>query len=190
MIYSFTINIADRHSKPICKQFYLTAENDNAFYRRCLEQYRAQRDVIEILDRIPEKHIDPNIKPEKRIGYKPPKVGIEPEPVTSTKEYETQIAALLSKVRGLGADEIEQKKSEWLVVETQTPQADLFQALTLYKKVKLYYKRTGAKKNKVYIILCKDKKEQSGKRSLKSSSASSKGGSKKKAKKSIQKKNG
>ena len=192
MIYNFTINIADRNrnAKPIYKQFYLTADNDAAFYRRCLEQYRAQRDVIEILERIPDSSIDPNMKPEKRIGYQPPKAPVEIVPAVEDPRKD-QIKQMVEKARGLGASELEAKKTEWLVVESQTPESDLAVALSAYKNVKLYYKRTGAKKNKVYVILCKNKlNESSGKRLSKSASKSCKGGKKKQGKKSTPKKSG
>lgn len=183
MIYNFTINIADKRN-PVCKQFYLTADNDTAFYRRCLEQYRAQKDMIEILERIPDENIEVNMTPEKRIGYKPPKVGIEPEIPEVSDELAQTIDQMIEKARGYGEKDLEAKKADgWLVVETQTPETDLKVAFNTYKKVKLYYKRTGAKKNKVYIILCKDKKKESnGKRSSLKSSKSSNSGNAKRAK--------
>ena len=191
MIYNFTINISDKKSQPILKQFYLTADNDTAFYRRCLEQYRTQKDQITIVDRIPDAEIDPNMKPEKRIGYKPPKVGIEPTVPEVSDELAASIGDMVAKARGYGEKDIEAKKAGgWLIVETQTPENDLKVAFGTYKKVKLYYKRTGVKKNKVYIILCKEKKEQSGNRSFSNSSKSSKRKKEKKVSKNTRKKSG
>jgi hypothetical protein len=194
MIYNFTVNISEKKSKPIFKQFYITADSDSAFYKRCLEQYRVQRHQIDIIEIIPDAEIDPNLSTEKHIGYKPSKEVEDKIDILKnlSEDYTTQIDEMMKKPRGLGESDIQSKAEEgWVVVETTTPVTDLKVALELYKKVKLYYKRTGAKKNKLYIILCKDKlKESSGKKSLKSVSPSSKGEKQRKQKKSTQKKSG
>ena len=197
MIYNFTINVAEQGTKPILKQFYLTADNDSAFYRRCLEQYRIQKPNIEILERILDKEIDPNVLPEKRIGKKadsrqsttPSKPSVKREATVATQQV-SQIQEMLAKVRGLGEEDLKRKKDEgWLLKETADPISELKATLTAYKKVKLYYKRTGAKKNKVYVIICKNPvKESLERKSQKTASKSSKGGKKKTKKKSIRKK--
>lgn len=199
MIYNFTVNIAEQGRKPILKQFYLTADNDSAFYRRCLEQYRVQRLNIEILERISDKEIDPNVLPEKRIGKKSESKSESPQMAASSSKPKAaaegsqqilQIQEMLAKVRGVSGEDLKKKEEEgWLLKETSDPVSELKVALSIYKKVKFYYKRTGAKKNKVYVILCKDQVTESlGKRSQKTASRSSKGGKKKTKKKSIRKK--
>ena len=63
---------------------------------------------------------------------------------------------LKGKINGLTEEQVnERTNSGWKCVELIDTIQDLATCLDRYKKVKLYYLRTGMKKNKKYIVLYK-----------------------------------
>ena len=152
MIYHFKTTVKDGKFV-VVKDMYLTAENVKAFYKRASDQYGVSIKDIEILEEIEDESINVNTDRFKKKD-KPASV------VVKTKEpsIDTSVAEeiLNGKVNGLTEQQIKDRcDNGWQYKELLDPINDLAVCLDKYKRVKLYYLRTGMKKNKKYIVLYK-----------------------------------
>ena len=148
MIYHFKTK-AIKKKEILEKDFYLTADNLKAFYRRASDQYRLSSDDIEILEEIPDENIDISTDRFKRKDIEP-EVKVENEYLIKAKEL------LDGDISGINEKKaIERTKNGWIYHDLIYPEEELTEYLSKYKTVKLYYLKTGAKKNKKYIVLCK-----------------------------------
>lgn len=145
MIYDFIATIKNSKGKKIDKQFYLTADNIKQLYRLIWEMYRLKPEEIKIRSEINDENID--INTNKREIKRAEGV------FTRTGELD---ALLSEKIYGRPLDFFEDKKSnKFEIVEIKFDETSIKELLNKYKKVKIYYLRTGAKKNKQYIAVCK-----------------------------------
>ena len=144
MIYHFKTT-AVKKKDILEKYMYLTAENDKAFYRRVRDQYGLIPDEITILEEIEDEKI--NIDTD--MFKKPRKVKEVDENLVKAEEM------LSSDVRGINDKKLQERiQSGWKYHDILDAE-ELASKLKEYSTVKLYYLKTGAKKNKKYIVLCK-----------------------------------
>ena len=151
MIYHFKTTVVSGKNTMV-KDMYLTAENEKAFYRRASEQYGVNIKNIDILEEIEDETINVNTDRFKKKSVK------ELPTETPLVSFNTTLAEemLKGKINGLTEEQVnERTNSGWKCVELIDNIQDLTTCLDRYKKVKLYYLRTGMKKNKKYIVLYK-----------------------------------
>lgn len=146
MIYHFKTSSVKKKDI-IEKDMYLTADNERSFYRRVREQYALTPDEVTILEEIEDETID--ISTDR---FKKPKNKIVEEPdVNLIKAKEM----LDGDIRGLNDKKLHERILSGWKYHDILDEYELADRLKEYKTVKLYYLKTGAKKNKKYIVLCK-----------------------------------
>ena len=152
MIYHFKTTVQDGKNT-IEKDLYLTADNEKAFYRRAADQYGVNIRNIEILEEIEDESIDINTDIFKKKDKSESVVVEDKEPSIDINIAEE---ILNGKVNGLTEEQIKDRcEKGWKYKELLDPVNDLAICLKRYKRVKIYYLRTGMKKNKKYIVLYK-----------------------------------
>lgn len=145
MIYDFTVTIKNSKGKRVEKQFYLTADNKKQLYRLIQEMYRLKPEDIHIRSEIDDENINVN-KPKKEIKRSD----------IAFNNVEAANNLLAGKIYGRPAEFFKDKEAEgFKVVEIELKPEDTDKLLATYKRVKIYYLRTGAKKNKQYFAICK-----------------------------------
>lgn len=146
MIYDFIVTMKNNKGKKVKKQFYLTADNKKHLYRLIQEMYRLKPEDIYIQNEIEDENIDIN-KPKREIKYNS----------EATPNIIEELNNLLdNKIYGRPAEFFKNKEDEgFKVVVVELNETDIIKLLSAYKKVKIYYLRTGAKKNKQYLAVCK-----------------------------------
>lgn len=166
MIYSFFVNSRDRKGRIKQKQFYLTADSKAQFFTRVREQYSLTQDQVEIQDIIDEDTIDINgggLKNSKAAASvtveKPKKKKTKKEALKKpiVKKENPEVAKLLNgNIYGISEQDIKDKRLKgWNILKPKKLKEELTKICNQYDKIKLYYLRTGAKKNKVYVIIYK-----------------------------------
>lgn len=145
MIYDFIVTIKNSRGRKIDKQFYLTADGTKQLYRLVWEMYRLKPEEIKIRGEIEDENININ-NPKKEIKR-----------VENVFIQSSELDALLNeRIYGRPPEFFEDKKRRGFeTVEIKFNEDSIKELLNKYKKVKVYYLRTGAKKNKQYIAVCK-----------------------------------
>ena len=148
MIYHFKTKSVKK-KETLEKDLYLSAENLKTFFKRANDQYRLSSDEIIIIEEIPDENIDISTDRFKRK--------IPNEGQNENIEIKNLAAEMLSsEIKGINeAKALERTKNGWTYHDLIYPEEELIEYLSKYKTVKLYYLKTGLKKNKKYIVLCK-----------------------------------
>lgn len=147
MIYEFSV-IQCKNRKKIEKRFYLTADNDNQFYRNIRDMYRLLPTDVTIVNKIVDDTININNK----------KVAIEKENTTQPDNEITEAVGVLLNSKIYGRDEQffrDKEKEGYVIVDINLDRNTLTNLLNEYKRVKIHYLRTGKKKDKIYKACCK-----------------------------------
>lgn len=144
MIYHFK-TVAIKKKETLEKGMYLTADNEKAFYRRARDQYGLTPGEITIVEEIEDETI--NIDTD--IFKKPSKSLEVDENLVKAKEM------LSGEIRGINDKKLHERIISGWKYHDILDAEELASKLKEYGTVKLYYLKTGAKKNKKYIVLCK-----------------------------------
>lgn len=140
MIYDLLIQ-----TKKGKKQMYLSAVSVTALYKRCWDMYLVPKSDIFIQREIDESELDINIISKPAVTQP-----VEEQPSEKAVELFNNV------IRGLSEAEIQDRCNKGFELKNIEFNIDTINTLCKhYKKVKLYYRRTGAKKNKEYIALVK-----------------------------------
>lgn len=147
MIYEFSVTQC-KNRKRVEKRFYLSADNDNQFYRNIRDMYRLVPTDITIVNKIADDAIDINNK--KTVSKK------ENNAQSNVKINADVTTILTAKIYGRDEQFFKDKEKEGcVVVDVNLDRNALTNLLNEYKKVKIYYLRTGKKKDKIYKACCK-----------------------------------
>lgn len=143
MIYDLLIQ-----TKKGKKQMYLSANSKTALYKRCWDMYLVPKTDIIIQNEIDETELDISMKADTKVSSTIKR--------RENNYSEKALELFNSTPRGLTEEEIAARLLKGFEVkDIKFNITDIDELCNQYDKVKVYYRRTGAKKNKEYIALVK-----------------------------------
>lgn len=143
MIYDFTVDIRNSKGKRVTKQFYLSADSKSQFYKLIKDMYRLDPKEVIIQREIADEGID---------------VGVHKEVPKKIVDNELRIkfqSIVNDKIYGRTQDFFDEKAKNCYVAPIKLTEDSLCPIISKYDKVKIYYLKTGAKKDKKYFAICK-----------------------------------
>lgn len=143
MIYDFIVDVRNNKGKKVTKQFYLSADSKSQFYKLIKDMYRLDPKEVTIQREIVDDAMDINV--HKEVPKK-----------TVDNELHTKIQSIITdKIYGRTQDFFDEKAKTCYITPVKLTEDSLCPIISKYDKVKIYYLKTGAKKDKKYFAICK-----------------------------------